>query len=149
MPPRQPSRRRRWICSLGRPRLAKAQVDVSVAQADLAVADSDARRMKAWVGYLTLTAPFDGVIVARNANTGDFVLPATGIPRPDARFPICLPAAVPRRSTWSIALDVVRVSVDVPEQDANYVQIGTKASVWPGRSAILPFRVRSRAPPGP
>ena len=26
------------------------------------------------MGYLTLTAPYDGVIVVRNANTGDFVV---------------------------------------------------------------------------
>ena len=60
--------------------LAKAEVDVKVAEADLAVAESEAKRLEAWVGYLTLTAPFDGVIVARNANTFDFVLPATGDP---------------------------------------------------------------------
>ena len=58
--------------------LAKAKVDVSVARADLTVAESEARRLKAWVGYLTLPAPYDGVIVARNANTGDFVLPLAG-----------------------------------------------------------------------
>ena len=72
--------------------LAKAKVDVSVARADLAVAESEARRLKAWVGYLTLTAPFDGVIVARNANTFDFVLPATGDPTA-MRVPLtCRPA---------------------------------------------------------
>ena len=60
--------------------LAKAKVDVEVARADLAVAESEAKRLEAWVGYLTLTAPFDGMIVARNANTFDFVLPATGDP---------------------------------------------------------------------
>ena len=64
--------------------LAKAKVDVSVAQADLAVAGSEAKRLAAWVGYLTLPAPYDGVIVARNANTGDFVLPSTGDPTADA-----------------------------------------------------------------
>ena len=35
--------------------LAKATVDVAVAQADLAVATSEAKRIEAWVGYLTLT----------------------------------------------------------------------------------------------
>ena len=60
--------------------LAKAKVDVSVAQAALSVAVSEEKRIAAWVGYLKLPAPFDGVIVARNANTFDFVLPATGDP---------------------------------------------------------------------
>ena len=67
--------------------LAKAHVDVTVARDDLAVAQSEARRLRAWVGYLTLTAPYDGVIVARNANTGDFVLPATGDPSAMERSP--------------------------------------------------------------
>ncbi len=38
--------------------LAKAEVDVKVAEADLKVAESEERRLKAWVGYLTLTAPY-------------------------------------------------------------------------------------------
>ena len=72
--------------------LAKAKVDVSVAQADLAVATSEAKRLEAWVGYLTLTAPYDGVIVTRNANTFDFVLPSTGDPSADARVPHLSPS---------------------------------------------------------
>ena len=54
---RRPSRRRRLNCSPEQATLAKAKVDVSVAQADLAVATSEAKRIEAWVGYLTLTAP--------------------------------------------------------------------------------------------
>ena len=65
----------------------KSNVDVSVARADLAVAESDESRLTAWIGYPTLTAPFDGVIVARNANTGDFVLPATGDPTRESSAP--------------------------------------------------------------
>ena len=40
--------------------LAKAKVDVSVAQADLAVATSEAKRIEAWVGYITLPRPSTG-----------------------------------------------------------------------------------------
>ena len=71
---------RRPSCSPTRATLAKAEVDVRVAEADLKVAESEEKRLKAWVDYLTLTAPFDGVITARNANTFDFVLPTTGDP---------------------------------------------------------------------
>ena len=67
--------------------LSKAEVDVRVAQADLKVAESEEKRLKAWVGYLALPAPFDGVIVARNANTFDFVLPTTGDPSADPNVP--------------------------------------------------------------
>jgi multidrug efflux pump subunit AcrA (membrane-fusion protein) len=107
---------------------AKAKVDVDVARATLAVAESDAKRLEAWVGYLTLTAPFDGVIVARNANTGDFVLPATGDPTALRRAPdISSAGAAPIYVVDR--LDIVRVFVDIPERDANYVKIGTKATV--------------------
>jgi multidrug efflux pump subunit AcrA (membrane-fusion protein) len=111
--------------------LSKAKVDVRVAEADLKVAESEHRRMKAWVDYLTLTAPFDGIITARNANTFDFVLPAAGDPSADNVAP-----RAPNLSTKGAApiyvvdrTDIVRIFVDIPEADANYVKVGTKASV--------------------
>ncbi|MBV8309601.1 MAG: efflux RND transporter periplasmic adaptor subunit [Planctomycetaceae bacterium] len=108
--------------------LAKAEVDVRVAEADLKVAESEERYAKAWVDYLTLTAPFDGLITARNANTYDFVLPTTGDPTafylsPDISPGGAAPIYVVDRT------DIVRIFVDVPEQDANYVHIGSKATV--------------------
>ncbi len=120
----------------------RAKVSVSVAEADLAVADSEERRLKAWIGYLTLTAPFDGVIVVRNANTFDFVLPTTGDPTamqtaPDQSPGRAAPIYVVDRT------DVVRVFVDIPEQDANFVRAGTKASVLAKafRDAPIPAKV--------
>ncbi len=108
--------------------LEEAKVDVVVARADLSVAESDEKRLAAWVGYLTLTAPYDGIVVARNANTGDFVLPATGDPSADHLAPDISPGkAAP---IFVVArTDVVRIFVDIPEQDANFVQIGAKATV--------------------
>jgi len=110
-------------------KLAKAKVDVDVAKADVAVAASEARRLEAWVGYLTLSAPFDGVIVARNANTFDFVLPATGDPTADVRAPYLSPSGGASPIYVVDRTDIVRIFIDVPEQDANFVQIGTKATV--------------------
>jgi HlyD family secretion protein len=68
------------------------------------------------------------VITARNANTFDFVTPTTGDPTafylsPDIAPGGAAPIYVVDRT------DIVRVFVDVPEKDANYVQIGTKATV--------------------
>ena len=77
--------------------LTKAKVEVSLAAAALAVAESEDQRIKAWADYHILTAPYDGVIVARNANTFDFVQPETGTStakKPDSRSP-----RAPRRST--------------------------------------------------
>ena len=109
--------------------LAKAKVDVSVAQAALAVAMSEAKRIEAWVGYLTLPAPFDGIISARNANTFDFVLPASGDPSTDNLAPHLSPSGTAAPIYVVDRTDIVRIFVDVPEQDANYVHIGSKATV--------------------
>jgi RND family efflux transporter MFP subunit len=107
---------------------AAAVVDVQVANAALAVAESEARRLQALVGYLVLPAPFDGIIVARNANTGDFVLPATGDPTAMQRAPdISATGAAPIYVVDRT--DIVRIFVDIPEADANYVKIGTPATV--------------------
>ncbi|MGP0062011.1 MAG: efflux RND transporter periplasmic adaptor subunit [Isosphaeraceae bacterium] len=109
--------------------LSMAEVDVRVAEADLKVAESEARRLKAWVGYLTLSAPFTGVITARNANTFDFVLPSTGDPSANNRTPHLSPNGASAPIYVVDRTDIVRVFVDVPEQDANYVHIGSKAMV--------------------
>jgi HlyD family secretion protein len=100
--------------------LDKAKVDVSVAKARLDVAVADEKRVKALYGYTQLLAPYDGVVVLRNVNTGDFVLPATGDPSAakrsgDQSAEGATPVYVVART------DVVRVYVDVPEQAANYI----------------------------
>ena len=107
---------------------ARSKVDISVARARTVVAESEAKRLEALVGYLTLTAPYDGIIVARNANTGDFVLPATGDISATGRSPDQSP--VGSAPIFVVArIDLLRIFVDVPEQDADFVQKGTKATV--------------------
>ncbi len=108
--------------------LEQEQIAVEVAAADLEVAQSEARRLQALVGYLTLPAPFDGVITARNANTFDFVLPATGDPSAMRNSPYLAPAGAAPIYVVE-RTDVVRIFVDVPEAEANFVLPGTKASV--------------------
>ena len=109
--------------------LSKAKVNVRVAEADLKVAESEEKRLKALVGYITLFAPFDGVIVARNANTFDFVLPTTGDPTADPHSPHLSPSGTAAPVYVVDRTDIVRIFVDIPEQDANFVHIGTKATV--------------------
>ncbi len=109
--------------------LAKAKVDVAVAQADLSVATSEAKRIEAWVGYITLPAPYDGIIVARNANTGDFVVPAAGDPTANTRSPYLAPGGSAAPIYVVDRTDIVRIFIDIPEQDANYVHVGSKATV--------------------
>ena len=104
--------------------------------------------MEAWVGYLKLPAPFDGVIVARNANTFDFVLPSTGDPTAMERSPHLAPGGSAAPIYVVDRLDIVRIFVDIPEQDANYVQIGTKATVVAKAYREQPIPAPSRPPPG-
>jgi multidrug efflux pump subunit AcrA (membrane-fusion protein) len=109
--------------------LAKARVEVRVTEAALKVAVSQEKYAKAWVDYLTLKAPFDGVITARNANTFDFVLPTTGDPTAFYLSPDISPGGTAAPIFVVDRVDVVRIFVDIPEQDANYVHTGSKATV--------------------
>lgn len=109
--------------------LSEAKVDVEVARAALAVAESEAKRLEAWTEYLTIPAPFDGLVVARNADTFDFVLPRTGDPSSMQRAPYLAPSNSASPIYVVDRTDVVRVYVDVPEFDADYVHAGSKAMV--------------------
>ena len=109
--------------------LSKAMVDVKVAEAALRVAESEEKRLQAWVDYLVLPAPYDGVIVARNSNTFDFVLPTTGDPSAYHRAPYLSPSAAAAPIYVVDRIDIVRIFVDIPEQYADYVHIGSKANV--------------------
>ncbi len=107
----------------------RSKVAVDVAKARLGMAISDWRRQGAWVGYLKLYAPFNGIIEARNANTGDFVLPRLGDPTADKHAPHMAPGKTAAPVYVVVRTDVVRVFVDIPEADAAYVKRGSKASV--------------------
>jgi multidrug resistance efflux pump len=108
--------------------LSRAEVDVRVTEADLKVAESEENQLKAWLGYLVLPAAFDGLVVSRNANTFDFVLPSTGDPTSDPNMPHLSPGGAAPIYVVD-RTDIVRIFVDVLEKDANYVHIGSKASV--------------------
>jgi HlyD family secretion protein len=123
--------------------LAKAEVDVDVTRSALAVAESEAKRLEAWVGYLKLLAPYDGIIVARNANTWDFVLPSTGDPTAEMRSPDLSPGEKAAPIYVVDRTDIIRIFVDIPERDANYIHIGSEARVklWAYRDEWLPATV--------
>ncbi len=111
----------------------KAKVDVDAARAKAAVDGADEQRLAALVSYTRILAPYDGVVVARNANTGDYVQPGTG--------DLSMTAGSPDNPTarggpiYVVArTDKVRIYVDIPEMEANYVAPGTKAVIgFPAR----------------
>ncbi len=121
-------------------KLARAKVNVAVASSNLGVAESEAKRLEAWVGYLKLLAPYDGIIVARNANTWDFVLPQTGDPTAIDRAPDLSPSGQAAPIYVVDRTDIVRVFVNVPERDADYIHVGSDARVkiWAYRDAWIP-----------
>ncbi len=123
--------------------LARAIVNVAVARADLAVAESESRRYEAMVGYLKLFAPFDGIVVARNANTWDFVLPRTGDPTAEMRAPDLSPSGQAAPIYVVERTDIIRVYVDIPERDADSVHIGSEARVkiWAYKDEWIPASV--------
>ena len=77
------------------------------------VAARDKEMVEAQLGYATISAPFDGVIVERNTNPGDFVQNATTAQTP----PIISVARV----------DLVTLSMEVPDGFAPYVTRGADA----------------------
>jgi len=123
--------------------LEAAIVDVAVARTRVTIAESEAKRLEAWVGYLKLLAPYDGIIVERNANTWDFVLPQSGDPSAMFHAPHLSPSGQAAPIYLIDRTDIVRIYVDVPERDADYIHVGSEAQVkvWAYRDAWLPATV--------
>jgi multidrug efflux pump subunit AcrA (membrane-fusion protein) len=106
----------------------RTKTDIGVAEAKVPVAIADERRLAALVDYLTMTAPYDGVVLARNVNLGDFVTPASGDPS-QGQFSL---GVSPNQATPLYLLnriDPVLFVVGVPEADAAYVAPGSRARV--------------------
>ena len=124
-------------------KLARAEVNVAAAKANLEVGISEAKRLEALVGYLRLLAPYDGIVVARNANTWDFLMPRSGDPSAQNRSPYLSPDDMAAPIYVIDRTDIVRIYVDIPERDANYVQIGSEARVklWAYRDEWMPASV--------
>ena len=58
--------------------LGKAKIDVETQKAKVKVSEADERKAAAMLAYTQITAPYDGVVTVRNANTGDYVQAVTG-----------------------------------------------------------------------
>ena len=99
--------------------VGKARIDVDTANAKVKVAEAEERRAAALLAYTKVTAPYDGVVTVRNANTGDYVQAVAG-----GRSATGLTAMFVVART-----DILRIFVDVPERYARYVNRGTDAVI--------------------
>jgi HlyD family secretion protein len=109
--------------------LEKAKVEVEAARAQVTVDQAAVEHLAALVSYTLMHAPYDGIVVVRNANTGDYVEPRYG----DESAPLGGIRSETRERGTPIYVvartDIVRVYVDVPEMEASYIDRGTKARV--------------------
>jgi RND family efflux transporter MFP subunit len=103
--------------------LEKAKADLNAAQARVKVAEAEEQRLAVMFGYTRITAPYDGVITARNINSGDFVRSGTGDSSDshEGEASGAKPLFVVTRT------DPMLFVIGVPEVDAPYVSAGSKA----------------------
>jgi len=93
---------------------AKAMADVTAAKAQVRVAEANVAHSEAEHSYLSLKAPFDGVVTSRGVDPGHFVQPARS-----GASPLFVVARI----------DKMRIFVAVPEIEARYVDVGDIAAV--------------------
>ncbi len=104
--------------------MAAAQAGVNRAIADEKLAEANSRvsiakigQVKALLSYDRIVAPFDGTIISRSVDPGDFVQSAAG-----------------KNGTKLLTLasdGVVRVFAEIPESDVPFVKVGTQVKVTP------------------
>jgi membrane fusion protein, multidrug efflux system len=105
-----------------------SQQDLDLAERDLKVAEIDVKRLKALRGYELLRAPFAGVVVARNYDTGALV--SSLVTTADGTMPVL--------EIWDPTQ--VRLQVNVGRDEAPLIKVGDVAQVW---TAERPQEVRS------
>ncbi len=93
---------------------AKAASDVTAAKAHIRVAEANLAQSAAEHSYLTLKAPFDGVVTSRHVDPGHFVQPAGASAAPLFLF---------------AKTDKLRAFVSVPEVEAMFVDFGDVVTI--------------------
>jgi RND family efflux transporter MFP subunit len=93
----------------------KSKADADSVRARLAVAEAELRSAQVMVDYLTLRAPFTGVISERNVDPGRLVQSAKGATDPPL-FTV-------------IQAETVRLFIEVPEAEAVLVEPGRHAAI--------------------
>ncbi len=105
----------------------KARADLVAARAKTQVSRKDQERLAALVAYTHIRAPYDGIVVVRNVNTGDFIQAAGG----DQTVETVIPGTSTIRAPLYVVArtDMVRVYVDVPEMEASSINPKTEVRI--------------------
>jgi RND family efflux transporter MFP subunit len=100
---------------------AVSKQEIDVAESAARAGDDKVRSLRTLEGYLTVRAPFDGVITRRDVHPGALVGPSGGT-----------------AMLWVQHVSTLRLTVDVPEADAGAIAEGDKAAftvpAWPGQN---------------
>ena len=99
--------------------LVRPRPDIQVATAKVEVAKADYEYWKDWLSYAEIRAPFDGVITSRHVHTGHFLQPANSGNATKMVEPLFM----------IMRTDIMRLTLEVPELDANLIKKGDKAKV--------------------
>ena len=117
------------------------QTNFDASVATEAAAENNVRRLEALVGYERVTAPFTGVVTARNVEDGVFVTAAgeTSAPQPAGAGGNTIVGSSSVTALFTVArTDTVRVYIGVPQAYAPAVHVGMPAPITaqelPGRS---------------
>ncbi|HET6323748.1 MAG TPA: efflux RND transporter permease subunit, partial [Planctomycetaceae bacterium] len=93
----------------------KTRADLNTAESRRRVAEATEAKARAERDYLTITAPFDGIVTARNVDPGHLTV-GSHTPTDTPLFVVVDPS-------------VVRIFVDVPESDAIRIQSGQESEI--------------------
>ena len=96
-------------------KVASGRADSKVAESEVRMAQATVARINTLMAYARITAPFDGVIIERFVDHGDFVRSAT-----EGNVGPLLTVA---------KIDRIRLSLEIPEPDAPFVKVGTPVDV--------------------
>jgi len=99
------------------------QADLVAAEATMKANDENVHRFKYLQSFQKITAPFDGVVTARNVDVGALVTDGTGAASQGSLFP--------SRELFRVAqIDILRIYVYVPQTFVTFVQPGQTAKVF-------------------
>ena len=101
---------------VARARQAAAEAEITVAQTETQIAQSELEELEIMINYLTIKAPFEGVVTHRSLNPGDLVAAGNGSDSAEPLFVVS-------------QLQKVRCLVDIPERDAAFVRRGDVLTV--------------------